>query len=101
MIIVTVVVTTKPEFTDRFIAQMNGLAVTVRSEEGCLAYDLYADPSQADRLFLFEKWASKAALEQHFAQPHMAEHFNLVADWFAGETIMTTYDVAGEQRQVV
>ncbi|MBB3047005.1 quinol monooxygenase YgiN [Litorivivens lipolytica] len=40
-----------------------------RAEPGCLEHGVYLDPDVAGRLLFVEKWASEAALKQHFAVP--------------------------------
>ncbi|MEM8753750.1 MAG: putative quinol monooxygenase [Pseudomonadota bacterium] len=42
-------------------------------EEGCLAYRFYSDLLNPRRLRLYEEWRDQAALDAHFASPHMAE----------------------------
>lgn len=40
-----------------------------RAEPGCVSHAVYRDPEQPLRLFFFEEWADRAALEAHFAAP--------------------------------
>ena len=40
---------------------------TSRGEDGCLEYTFAADPLEADRVILFERWESQAALDAHLA----------------------------------
>lgn len=40
-----------------------------RAEPGCVSHAVYRDPEQPLRLFFFEEWADRAALEAHFAVP--------------------------------
>jgi quinol monooxygenase YgiN len=47
-------------------------AATLR-EEGCIEYQVYVDRNDPGTLFMFEKWKDQAALDAHFASPHMAE----------------------------
>ncbi len=42
-------------------------------EPGCIAYQAYAGRGDAGVVFMFEKWQDQAALDAHFASPHMAE----------------------------
>ncbi len=42
-------------------------------EPGCIAYQAYSDRDDAGTVFMFEKWDDQAALDAHFASPHMAE----------------------------
>jgi quinol monooxygenase YgiN len=41
-----------------------------RSEAGCLNYDLHVAESDPALFVLYENWASQAALDAHFAEPH-------------------------------
>ena len=43
------------------------------AEDGCLAYQAYADRSQEGTYFVFEKWRTQGDLTAHFQTPHMAE----------------------------
>jgi len=38
-----------------------------RGEDGCLEYTFAADPLEPDRVILFERWESQAALDAHIA----------------------------------
>ncbi len=40
-----------------------------RREAGCLAYVLSADPIEPGRVVLYERWADKASLAAHLANP--------------------------------
>lgn len=42
-------------------------------EEGCVAYQAYADRSDPGTFFIFEKWRSQQDLTDHFQTPHMAD----------------------------
>lgn len=42
-------------------------------EAGCLEYQAYLDRADSGTFFMFEKWQDQAALDAHFASPHMAE----------------------------
>lgn len=47
--------------------------VQVRPEPGCERYDLHREDSQADRLVMIERWASRAALDRHLKAPAFQE----------------------------
>ena len=40
-----------------------------RAEPGCLSHAVYRDVEDPNRLFFFERWASRADLDAHFALP--------------------------------
>lgn len=42
------------------------------AEPGCIEYQAYVSRSEPGTFFMFEKWRDQAALDSHFASPHMA-----------------------------
>lgn len=52
---------------------MMRVVIASRSEDGCIDYSYGADPCDAGRFVVLEKWESRAALDRHFASAHMAE----------------------------
>jgi quinol monooxygenase YgiN len=43
-----------------------------RGEPGCVSHAVYRDPERPLRLFFFEEWRDRAALDAHFARPESA-----------------------------
>jgi quinol monooxygenase YgiN len=43
-----------------------------RAEPGCHAYAFYQDLEDPTRIRIYEEWEDQAALDTHFAMPHMA-----------------------------
>jgi quinol monooxygenase YgiN len=43
-----------------------------RREAGCISYTFSGDFADRGRFRVFEEWESQAALDAHFASPHMA-----------------------------
>lgn len=56
-----------PRIRDAAFAQMKAS----RAEPGCLEYTYALDVADARVVRVFERWASWAALEEHFTRPHM------------------------------
>ena len=50
-----------------------------RAETGCLDYTVAADPHQAGRLIVFERWDDEQHLVEHFRTPHIAEFRSAIA----------------------
>ena len=42
------------------------------AEEGCLRFALHRVAADPDRFVLVERWASREALDEHLAMPHLA-----------------------------
>jgi quinol monooxygenase YgiN len=53
---------------DAFLAQGVEGMVASRAEAGCIEYVMAADPVEADRVVLSERWASADALDAHLAR---------------------------------
>ena len=69
-----VVYTAKPGCRGTFVRQivMEGIADTIRREEGCIRYDYYFSAQQEDKILLVEQWQTQAHQRIHLQQPHMA-----------------------------
>jgi quinol monooxygenase YgiN len=65
MVIVQGVFRVAPEDRDAFLAQSVAGMVASRAEQGCVEYVMAADPVEADRVVLSERWASMGDLEAH------------------------------------
>ena len=50
---------------------MRAMIEASRAEPGCLAYSYAMDVVQPGLIHVLERWADQAALEQHFASPHI------------------------------
>lgn len=44
-----------------------------RGEPGCISHDVYTSVEEPLRLFFFERWADRAAIQAHFAVPASAQ----------------------------
>jgi quinol monooxygenase YgiN len=81
-----------PEQRDAFLAERHEIMRTSRNEDGCLEYSFAADPLEPDRVILFERWESQAALDAHLAA------ISPTSTVTARSTSITVYEVAGERR---
>ena len=68
MLIVTGTVTARPETFDELLRAALDHVARSRVEAGCLSHSVYADCENPLRLFFFEQWADRPALDTHFAQ---------------------------------
>ena len=80
-----------PEERDAFVAERHEMMRTSRGEDGCLEYTLAADPLEPDRVVLFERWESQAALDAHLAA------ISARTTVAPRSVSITVYDVAGER----
>ena len=56
------------------------LIEATRREAGCITYELFCKPADPDTLVFVETWKDKAAVEAHFAQPHLKAFQAAMAD---------------------
>jgi quinol monooxygenase YgiN len=74
MLIIAGFITTEDEAArDAFFAAVKPMVVATHTEPGCQEYVFSPDPDNSTRIRLFELWDDQAALDAHFATPHMAE----------------------------
>jgi quinol monooxygenase YgiN len=57
----------KPDEREEFLAGRLESMRASRSEAGCLEYTMSADPIDAGRVVLFERWEDQASLDAHLA----------------------------------
>ena len=81
-IYLTAIIQSKPEYTDDVLAILQNMVTQSRQETGCLQYDLHRDNANENTFVFYEIWESEAILEQHNAQPYIAD-FLAAADKLA------------------
>ncbi|WP_175779351.1 putative quinol monooxygenase [Burkholderia anthina] len=70
-VMLVISIQTVPGMRHEQIAAYEKLAPLVRSEPGCLQYDLHAVVGDDNGFVLIERWASADALAAHDVTPHM------------------------------
>ncbi|WEX76711.1 antibiotic biosynthesis monooxygenase [Sinorhizobium numidicum] len=68
---------------DEVVALAGPLIEATRREEGCISYELYRKPADPDMLVFVETWKSRAAVDAHFAEPHLKTFEAAMADLLA------------------
>jgi quinol monooxygenase YgiN len=90
-VVVVVVAQAKPGQGDAALAAFGGVAVPTHAEEGCIAYALHRSAADPDQIVLVERWASRAALDEHLATTHLQEFRASSQDlWLGPMTILVT-----------
>jgi len=69
VIIVTGEIIAKPETLQALIALCTEHSRRSRAEPGCVRHDSFVDNENPLRIFFFEQWTDRAALEAHFGVP--------------------------------
>lgn len=80
MLIVAGSITTEPGGRQLFLDAVQPMVAATLTEPGCREYTFSPDPSDADRIMLYELWDDQDALEGHFASEHMAAWQTVSAD---------------------
>jgi quinol monooxygenase YgiN len=74
IILVTVVV--HPEDAEAFQSLAATMMLATRAEPGCIEYTFSRAIDETRRFMLTERWQDAAALQTHFATPHMRDFLN-------------------------
>ncbi len=72
MLIIAGTLEVEPEDRDVLMAAALPMMAASQAEEGCIEYVFTLDLTDAGKVRVFERWTDLAALEAHFATPHMA-----------------------------
>jgi quinol monooxygenase YgiN len=94
MLIVAGAFEVDPAERDAFLAGRLDAMRTTRTEPGCLEYVMSADPVDATRVMLFERWQDQAAFDGHMEAVKTAPRSSGPAPKSFSVTI---YDIAGER----
>lgn len=71
------------------------MMAATRAEPGCLEYAFAVDLGEADVLRITERWVDQAALDAHFASPHMGTFNQALAGAKVLGASVKAYEVAG------
>ena len=87
-----IIVTGSVQGTDATVDALLEAALThvrrSRTEPGCLSHHVFCDAEDPNRLFFFERWADRAALDAHFAVPASLEFVGQLRELAVGEPSM-------------
>ena len=102
MIIVEGFIRLAPGEIERLRPAAVAMMQATHAESGCLDYAYAIDMADAQKLRVIERWQDQAALDAHFASPHMAT-FNQaiggavllggVIKAYAGEEVRTLVEI--------
>lgn len=63
----------KPDKVEELKRILVGLAAPTRQEAGCLSYEIFQNQVDPCDFTFVEEWASEAALDAHWAAPHVQD----------------------------
>ena len=82
---------------DEVLKHFTACAVASRTEPGCLDYVVCADPGDAGRIVVFERWESEEDLAAHFTTPHIGEFREAVTPYPRAGRGLHRYFVASSE----
>jgi quinol monooxygenase YgiN len=94
MLIVTGSVTARADAFDRLLALSLEHVRRSRTEPGCIGHGVHADCENPLRLFFFERWADRAALDAHFAVPESIAFVRALRELASASDGPTLYETA-------
>ena len=63
----------KPESTDAAMKLAKELVTKTQKEQGCIAYNLFADNENDSHIVIIEEWHSQEVLDMHSASDHFLQ----------------------------
>lgn len=86
MLVVTGSVTARPDTFETLLEAALAHTHRSRTEPGCVSQAAHIDCENPLRLFFYEEWADRAALDLHFAQPGSLDFMKTVRELAASST---------------
>jgi quinol monooxygenase YgiN len=93
-VVVSATIQVKPESQDEALTAITTAIQATHGEDGCVAYALHRDTSDATRFVIIEKWATMDDLKAHGETPHLKALFGALGPVLTGPpTIIYTNPV--------
>jgi quinol monooxygenase YgiN len=92
MIIVLGFIKVAPGEADRLSSAMATIMAETEKEDGCVRYVFSRTVGDPDQIVISELWRDQAALDAHFAMPHMAAFNAALADAKLLDVTVKQYD---------
>ena len=86
MLVVTGSVTARPDSFEALLEAALAHVARSRLEPGCLRHSVHIDAEDPLRLFFYEEWADRAALDVHFEQAGSKALMSAVRELSAAST---------------
>lgn len=77
MLVVTGSVTARPDTFETLLEAALQHVRRSRAEPGCLSHNVFVDTENPMRLFFYEEWEDRAALDAHFAVPESLDYMRI------------------------
>ncbi|MEO1490666.1 MAG: putative quinol monooxygenase [Pseudomonadota bacterium] len=89
MYLVAVTFDVDPAHAAAFTARVAQQATDSLTEEGCHRFDVWTDPAEPARIFLFEIYTDRAAFDVHLASTHFKAFDAEVGPWVQDKAVET------------
>jgi quinol monooxygenase YgiN len=66
-----------------------------RKEDGCIRYGFFAAVEDENSFVAVEEWQDRAALDRHFAEPHLREFAQRLGELVSERPEVAIHEVAG------
>jgi quinol monooxygenase YgiN len=76
---------------------MAAMLAASRAEDGCIVYSYAEDVIEPGLIRVFEAWRDQAAIDAHFAAPHMATWRAAWPGFGVSDRRLSLYEVAAER----
>lgn len=86
-------ITARPEKVEELLAVLHALIGATRKEKGCVSYELLRHKKNSCDFAFVEEWENEAALDAHFATPHMHEALGKLKSLLAADPDIGRYVV--------
>lgn len=100
MLLVSGIISLDPADHDKAVAAVGPLVATTLAEEGNITYGFWAHPTDRGTFRVYEEWRDQAAIDEHFASPHMAEFMAVMAGLAVTGTDIYSYQ-ASERTKIM
>ena len=97
MLIVAGTVRIPPENVQGLRPHMRTMLAASQAEDGCLDYNYAEDMTEPGLIHVFERWRDQAALDAHFATPHMAAWRAAWPSFGVSDRRLFAYEVGSER----
>ena len=89
MYLVAVTFQIAPEMAQAFAIRVQQQATDSLTEVGCQRFDVWQDPTDAAKIFLYEIYDDRAAFDVHLASDHFKAFDAEVGSWITDKRIET------------
>jgi len=88
-------VTCDPEKRDELVAICTRMQDDSRKEDGCIRYGFFSAIEDPNSFVAVEEWEDRAALDEHFAQPHLQEFATKLLELVSERPEVAIHEIAG------